>query len=251
MKERSTDTNESPKDNLSNHENRYPDLRNFSARNFNKSNERPPDRTQRATGGESRQFDSITRGNSYIETKVLDKERHITFQTKSTEKSSLNFNLVKETFREASANLGERCTEWLGQDAQIPQHDTWIENVVESVNTAMDEIGAIKDFASNFTKMQVNNFAKSDKYYHCMANCEASSRGVAGQNAARALSCFREASDVIVNTLLKGKPLDYTLKDSPNDMSANRLGLEKGRAGVRCSSACHSYERNWPEPKYR
>lgn len=45
------------------------------------------------------------------------------------------------------------------------------------------------DFLNNYMNMRNANTIGADKYFHCMANCQASQRGPGGQAAARGIFC--------------------------------------------------------------
>ena len=58
-----------------------------------------------------------------------------------------------------------------------------------------DSVGAVGDFYKNYSDMRDKNVKNSDKYFHCMANCQASSRGPDGLSMAQNLSNLRESFD--------------------------------------------------------
>jgi hypothetical protein len=75
-----------------------------------------------------------------------------------------------------------------------------------------------------------------DKYFHCMANCEASERGPGGLFAAQIISELREDYGY-----WKGDPLG----DSLDDMRANRCGR---RGDPKCENRCKQYLPPWFNP---
>jgi len=88
---------------------------------------------------------------------------------------------------------------------------------------------AVADFVRNYRKMRDANTIGADKYFHCMANCEASSRGVGGDLAAKVIGEARELLDQYV----KGDPIEAC--------NADRAANAQGRAGATkgtCASAC-------------
>jgi hypothetical protein len=72
------------------------------------------------------------------------------------------------------------------------------------------------------------NVHGADKFFHCMANCEATQRGPLGERAAELLSDIREFSDGIVNRFRGVSPAAIQ-QDTEADQAANR----HGRDGVR------------------
>lgn len=84
---------------------------------------------------------------------------------------------------------------------------------------AGEAAGAAGDFRRNYKDMRDANTIGGDKYFHCKANCEASSRGSTGQYVAEKISNAREITD----QRIKGDPRSA----SEADQSANR----QGRAG--------------------
>ncbi len=80
-----------------------------------------------------------------------------------------------------------------------------------------------------------NGWVGQDKYFHCMANCEAAQKGMGGSAAAQCISNGREWFDQTI----KGD----SAADSAADQLANRLGRSSGqmsRTGS-CSQMCGSY----------
>jgi len=81
----------------------------------------------------------------------------------------------------------------------------------------------------NYKEMKEANVIGADKYFHCMANCQAASRGPGGRCASVVLSNLREDYG-----FWKGDPLG----DSLADMEANN----RGRAGCPyCKQTCSRY----------
>ncbi|WP_223486878.1 hypothetical protein [Stenotrophomonas indicatrix] len=80
-----------------------------------------------------------------------------------------------------------------------------------------------------------NGWSGQDKYFHCMANCQAAQKGMGGSAAAQCISDGHEWFDQSI----KGD----SAADSAADQLANRLGQSSGRispAGS-CSQMCESY----------
>jgi hypothetical protein len=81
--------------------------------------------------------------------------------------------------------------------------------------------------------MREANWKNSDKYFHCMANCNAANRGQMGYDAARALSEAREWFDENI----KGDSREAC----DADREANDHGREAGKNKEDCRSACEKY----------
>ncbi|EOV0850559.1 hypothetical protein ACOKV8_000548 [Vibrio parahaemolyticus] len=129
---------------------------------------------------------------------------------------------------------GERTVSW-------SKGDSWTE-----------EGNAATDFVNNYNAMVDANTIGADKYFHCSANCQASSRGFGSEVDAKAISVAREAVDFLKN-LARGMTLSETLQDMQSDMTANTHGQKAGReiresgggqVGVRCANACSSFRPN-------
>ena len=90
--------------------------------------------------------------------------------------------------------------------------------------------GGAVDFARNYRDMRNANTIGADKYFHCMANCQATQRGPGGADAAKAISEGRELFD------------QYIKGDSIKACNADRAANVQGQngAGSICSQACGS-----------
>jgi hypothetical protein len=92
------------------------------------------------------------------------------------------------------------------------------------------------NFAENYFTMKNRQFALSDKYFHCKANCEAAKHGPGGYLAAVIISEGREITDKI-----KG--------DSDAACNADRIANAHGREGgaknrntaTNCQTICNPY----------
>ena len=94
-------------------------------------------------------------------------------------------------------------------------------------------IGAVGDFWYNYQDMKKANTIGADKYYHCMANCEAARRGGPARRAAQGMSEAREWFD----QWIKGDPPSACNADR----QANRDGQNGGRACQPCTQVCAKY----------
>ncbi len=110
-------------------------------------------------------------------------------------------------------------------------------------------ISGIGDFIHNYIELRAanreQNLSGTDKYYHCKANCESSSRGAGGFAVACAASVTREVLDMRI----KSSPVD----DSAKDMLANIYGAASGRgasAPSRCRQICEPFRPKTLDPKY-
>lgn len=108
---------------------------------------------------------------------------------------------------------------------------------------------ATKDFWRNYRDMKAANTHGGDKYFHCKANCEASSLGEAGTAVAQTISDGRES----VQLLLK----PHLAADSLADQKANAAGRKAGKrlrdAGSgpgQCRAACEPFRPISLEERY-
>ena len=96
-----------------------------------------------------------------------------------------------------------------------------------SMKPVFDGAGGVSDFIDNYRNMRDANTIGADKYFHCMANCEATNRGKAGQSVAEGLSNSREWLD----ENFKGD----TSKACGEDQVANKHGRKGGNCKQRCA----------------
>jgi hypothetical protein len=99
---------------------------------------------------------------------------------------------------------------------------------------------AWNDFKDQYDKMREANWKNSDKYFHCMANCEAAKKG--HSKGAKDLSDLREWFDEHI----KGD----SKQDCDADQEANKHGREAGENGEDCKSACDKYRPDGLPDKY-
>ena len=136
-----------------------------------------------------------------------------------------------------AASLGERCS-GLGQkfrDITTAAHDFLDKHVGDSYLT--DFVGGAKDFGSNYCEMVNANTHGVDKYYHCMANCEAANRGIGGVDAAAFIDVGRELVDFTTKDVWKDGPIKAA-RNVSDDMEANIRGLRASARGTRCMDSC-------------
>ncbi len=96
--------------------------------------------------------------------------------------------------------------------------------------------GAVKEFLSNYQNMRDANTIGGDKYFHCMANCQASERGSSGEDAARVISDTREWVDMKVKGDLPAASAD--------DQYANASGRSVPSSGASCAFGCSPFRPN-------
>jgi RHS repeat-associated protein len=97
---------------------------------------------------------------------------------------------------------------------------------------------ALADFIRNFNNMRDANTKKSDHYFHCKANCEATRRGRFGEALACELSDWRELWDQY------GYKWD-SARDSRADQAANALGRSGALSSSKpCSAVCGMFRPN-------
>lgn len=98
------------------------------------------------------------------------------------------------------------------------------------------------DFWRNYEDMRDANTIGADKYFHCKANCQATSRGPGGRRAAEEISEAREQFDENI----KGDSRDAC----DADRAANQSGRDGAGSGNDCSDVCSSFRPNGLDPKY-
>ena len=94
-------------------------------------------------------------------------------------------------------------------------------------------VGGAIDFGQNYYDMRDANTIGADKYFHCMANCEAAKRGAGGVDIGKLISEGREFFD------------EYIKGDSPQSCNADRAANNRGSVGggsvvLTCSQVCNS-----------
>lgn len=97
------------------------------------------------------------------------------------------------------------------------------------------------DFIKNYSDMREADTIDADKYFHCMANCQASRRGPGGRDVAVGISETREW----VDENLKG---DSSL-DCDADREANSTGRDSD-PNTSCKDACSSLRPPALNPRY-
>jgi RHS repeat-associated protein len=105
-------------------------------------------------------------------------------------------------------------------------------------------VEATSAFWNNYWNMRQARTPGADRYFHCMANCQAASYGTVGYGMSIVLSEMKEASDQYI----KGYP--------PSDSDADRAANAAGRCTVRrspgtdCKSICASFRPPSLDPRY-
>jgi RHS repeat-associated protein len=118
----------------------------------------------------------------------------------------------------------------------------------EGASAAMQIGGALYDFLRRYRDTRQANTIDADKYFHCMANCEAARRGPYGATGALVMSIAREAFDSSV----KGDSAAACMED----MVANLAGVNGGTACNSCAPPspckriCKSFRPRALDPRY-
>jgi hypothetical protein len=94
-------------------------------------------------------------------------------------------------------------------------------------------LDAINDFLGNYFDMREANTIGADKYFHCLANCQAAEEGGNGEFTSRVISESREQ-------------IDEHIKRDPRsacdaDRAANDHGRSGGRSGGDCREVCSGF----------
>jgi hypothetical protein len=108
----------------------------------------------------------------------------------------------------------------------------------------IDDVAAVNDFIRNYKNMRDANTIGGDKYFHCMANCEAASRGSDGTNISKIISESRELFDEYVK--------NNSAEQCNDDRKANNTGRNSGskKIKVSCTNICSGYRPNGLPLKY-
>lgn len=131
-----------------------------------------------------------------------------------------------------------------------PATDDQVSNIDELVQNTHNPIDQVflstEDFLVNYeTKEAVESgeatgtphgINGSDKYFHCMANCQAARRGSYGRGVSIVISEVREAVDQI-RCELGGSSSEDCKNDCDEDRKANALGRDSD-LNTSCSEAC-------------
>jgi len=155
--------------------------------------------------------------------------------------------------REFNADNPLRSTDAFGYAEQNPllKVDRTGRSVAttQSAQAAMVIGFGLADFLRNYEDMRDANTIDADKYFHCLANCEAARRGPYGEMTALVMSVGREAVDYAV----KGDPKSAWVAD----LVADFVGLTGGRSSCSscsppspCKQVCKGLRPRGLDPKY-
>ncbi len=100
---------------------------------------------------------------------------------------------------------------------------------------------AVADFIRNYNDMRHANTIGADKYFHCMANCQAARRGPESKVVAVIISEGREGVD------------QYVKRDPPAACNADRSANSHGRGGnpsLPCRTVCAPFRPQGLPPQY-
>jgi hypothetical protein len=111
-----------------------------------------------------------------------------------------------------------------------------ISSISNGLNYTSGYINAYVDFWRNSARLEKGKIINSDKYFHCMANCQATNWGQGGKDAAQYLSIFKEWFDENI----KGRSREDCLSDLEADW--------QGQKGGNCKETCSQYEVPGIEP---
>ena len=102
-------------------------------------------------------------------------------------------------------------------------------------------VSGIYDFIKNYQDMRSANTIGADKYFHCMANCQAARRGPGGLDAAVGTSEAREWTD------------EHIKGDPASACDADRKANNQGRystPNTSCKDVCNSLRPPGLNPRY-
>ena len=107
---------------------------------------------------------------------------------------------------------------------------------------ASDTKSAIRVFVNTYLEMVDFNYANSDKFFHCLANCEAVKHGWSGKKVAEFISELREQTDQIVKGKIMGNK-QYDAADSEAYHEANRHG-RTAKQDTDCAAHCEKFTKD-------
>ncbi|MBF0459739.1 MAG: hypothetical protein HQK99_17770 [Nitrospirae bacterium] len=123
-----------------------------------------------------------------------------------------------------------------------------IENATSAVNELYQNYCDKKQFEYNAHQLDEPDAMKLpkdyDKYFHCMAACQASREGDAGSYVAIVGNILREIHDVVTKSYKSGN-ISAEVEDSLGDLKADLDGI-MGMMTESCSDACIHYR----DPKH-
>ncbi len=97
--------------------------------------------------------------------------------------------------------------------------------------TIGEAVRGTKHFLDMYDAMRQQNRGKNqDKFFHCMANCQATNEGAGGEAAAEVISEVRELTDEFI----KGD----SKVQCDADRAANEKGRETAKKGGNCNKEC-------------
>lgn len=146
---------------------------------------------------------------------------------------------MEDDAQSPKATTGERCSPSIRffRDATTTAH-ALLEKVAP-FSEVTDMVGGMSDFGRNMCEMENANHIGVDKYFHCMANCESTDRGLGGAKVAIAISAGREAVDFVYSNPKKGLSVKANAADCMEDLAADALGFYEGaKPGTRCEASC-------------
>ena len=98
-----------------------------------------------------------------------------------------------------------------------------VAGAVAGAETSLESVQAALDLWRQYDKMKSANTRHSDKYFHCLAHCLATSRGGTGETLSHLIGWAREVAD----SKLKGD----TSQDVTSDEIANSFGRAAAESG--------------------
>jgi YD repeat-containing protein len=109
-------------------------------------------------------------------------------------------------------------------------------------------VGGASRLLRNYEDMRTANTIGADKYFHCLAHCQATRTGPCGEAVSRGGGVLREVLDFPKN-ILEGLPPTASLLDCMADEEANEWGRE-GDPALTCARVCDVFRPAGLPPKY-
>lgn len=140
------------------------------------------------------------------------------------------FELIDERL-----DKGMRCGDWYSMDDLPTMNDRAAG--AKGERFVGQFVRGMMDSLNQYVEMHFSNVIGQDHYYHCVAHCDASSRGPGGQLASKLVGYLRESTDAIKNRNGRGGAR-HAVIDSFVDSYVNRIGYGGSQSGTRCNVQC-------------
>ncbi len=199
----------------------------------------------RATGdGQKTIFLGRDGGTSVATGEKSNREKFVDAFVSELDKAKSENHRLTRADKQAIARLAwDRLQEstnsldWFGMDDLEYSRDS-----IGPGERAVQFAEGLQSLWDRYQDMKASNTKGADRYFHCLAHCEAASKGPGGQLASKIIGQAREVADLQKYT---GKIGSVGAKvDGFADTFINREGYRGGTSGVRCYDHCGRFKPN-------